>query len=335
MEAGALMRRRQFLAGLGGASAAWPLVARAQQGARLRRIGVLLSATESDPQAQRQLEAFRRGLLDLGWAEGRNIRIDARFPADDPERLRVMAAELVALNPDVLLTSGPTTVTALQRATRSVPIVFTQVNDPVGAGLVATLARPGGNITGFTPAEFSIGGKLLELLKEIAPGVKQVGVMLDPALTDQSGMWHAMSLAAPSTGVQLQQLTVQGNAGLEALIERFAAKPDGGLIVLANRTTIANRKLIVTLATKHRLPSMYSYRYFVSDGGLVSYGADLIDLYRRSASYVDRILKGEKPAELPVQQPDRYTLSINLKTAKALGLDVPLLLQQRADDVIE
>jgi putative tryptophan/tyrosine transport system substrate-binding protein len=327
------MRRREFIVALGGA-AVWPVFAWGQS-AEVKRVGVLISAIEDDPQVQRQLDAFRRGLLEFGWVEGRNIRIDARFPADDPERMRTQAAELVALKPDALLASGPTTVLALQRATRSVPIVFTQVNDPVGAGLVATLARPGGNVTGFTPAEFSIGGKLLELLKELAPRVRQVGAVLDPGLTDQIGMWHAMQTVAPSAEVQLRQLDVRDHTALDGMIDRFAAMPDGGLIVLANRTTIANRKLIILLAAKLRIPSMYSYRYFVSDGGLASYGTDLIDLYRRSASYVDRILKGEKPADLPVQQPNQYEFVVNLKTAKALGLDVPQSLLARADEVIE
>ncbi|HEY1475736.1 MAG TPA: ABC transporter substrate-binding protein [Pseudolabrys sp.] len=327
------MRRREFITLLGGV-AAWPLTARAQQ-TKVKRVGMLIATTEDDPQAQRQLEAFRRGLLELGWAEGRDIRFDARFPANDPERMGAQAAELVALKPDALLASGQTPVLALQRVTRSVPIVFTQVNDPVDTGLVATLARPGGNVTGFTPAEFSIGGKSLELLKELAPNMRQVGVVLDAGLTDQIGMWRTIVAAAPSAGVQLRQLVVQDHAALDGLIDNFAATSGSGLIVLANRTTILNRKLIVSLAAKHRLPSIYSYRYFVNDGGLASYGADLIDLYRRSASYVDRILKGEKPADLPVQQPNRYELVINLKTAKALGLTVPPSLLTRADEVIE
>jgi putative ABC transport system substrate-binding protein len=327
------VKRRAFIAGIGGA-VAWPLAVRAQQG-EIKRVGVLISAFKDDPQMERQVAAFRDGLRTLGWTEGRNLRIDARFPANDPVRMQTFAAELLALKPDVLLASGPTPVLALQRVANAVPIIFTQVNDPVGAGLVATLAHPGGNVTGFTPAEFSIGGKLLELLKEIAPGVEHVGVLLDPGLTDQTGMWQAMGTAAPSVGVQLRQLSVQNPSAIERTVNLLAAASKGGLIVLANRTTIAHRDLIIALAAKNYLPAIYSYRFFVADGGLASYGADLIDLYRRAATYVDRIFRGEKPADLPVQQPSKYEFVINLRTAKALGIDVPLFLQQRADEVIE
>jgi putative ABC transport system substrate-binding protein len=331
-----MIKRRDFITLFGGAAAAsaWPQPLGAQQ-AGLKRIGILISTSEDDPQMQRQTAAFRQGLQDLGWVEGRNVHIDARFPGSDPDHMRGFAAELVALKPDVLLASGPTPILALQRVTRSIPIVFTQVNDPVGAGLVGTLARPGGNVTGFTPAEFSIGGKLLELIKELAPGVGQIGALLDAALTEQTGMWQAMEAAAPSVGVRLRQLPVPDHTAVEAAINGFAAAPGGALIVIANRTTITHRKTIIALAAKHHLPAIYSYRYFVNDGGLASYGADLIDLYRRAASYVDRILKGEKPADLPVQQPNRYELVINLKTAKALGLEVPPTLLARADEVIE
>jgi putative ABC transport system substrate-binding protein len=330
------VRRREFIAGLGGA-AAWPLVARAQQPERMRRIGVLIPTSEDDSQTQRQLAAFHQGLLELGWIEGRNIRFDERFPANDRSRLQTFAAELVALKPDVLLASGQTSVTAFQRMTNSTPIVFTQVNDPVGAGIVATLARPGGNITGFTPSEFSIGAKMLEMIRVLVPGILQVGVLLDSNLTDQTGMWSAIELAAPFAGVQVQQLNVPDGSAINHTLGSFAAVSgsNGGVIVLANRTTIANRKLIIELAAKHRLPAIYSYRYFASDGGLVSYGPDLIGSYRRAASYVDRILKGENPADLPVQQPTQYDLVINLKTAKALGLEVPPSLLARADEVIE
>jgi putative ABC transport system substrate-binding protein len=328
------MKRREFITLLGGAAVAWPLTARAQQG-EIKRVGVLISTSKDDPQMERQIAAFRDGLRTLGWMEGHNLRIDARFPSDDPARMQTFAAELLALKPDALLASGPTPVLALQRVSRAVPIIFTQVNDPVGAGLVATLAHPGGNVTGFTPAEFSIGGKLLELLKEIAPSVVQVGVLLDPGLSDQIGMWHAMEVAAPSAGVQLLQLPVQDRNGIERSIDGLAATSRVGLIVLANRTNIAQRHLIIALAAKHRLPSIYSYRYFVDDGGLVAYGADLIDLYKRAATYVDRIFRGEKPADLPVQQPSKYEFVINLRTAKALGLEVPLFMQQRADEVID
>jgi putative ABC transport system substrate-binding protein len=330
------LKRRDFITLLAGATASvgCPLVTWAQQ-AEIRRIGVLISATEDDLQMQSQISAFHQGLRELGWVEGRNVHIDARFPANDPDRLRSFAAELVGLRPDVLLASGPTTVLALQRVAGAAPIVFTQVNDPVGAGIVATLAHPGGNVTGFTPAEFSIGGKLLEVLKELAPGTAQVGVLLDTGLTDQTGMWSAMEMAAPIAGVRVQQLGAPEGPAIERAIAAFASGSNGGLIVLANRTTIAYRKLIIELAAKYRLPSIYSYRYFADDGGLASYGADLTGLYRRAASYVDRILKGEKPADLPVQQPTQYEFVINLKTAKALGLTVPATLLARADEVIE
>ena len=268
--------------------------------------------------------------------EGQNVRIDFRFLGDEPNRLKAYAAELVALKPDALLASGPTEVVALQQEATTIPIVFTQVNDPVGAGLVKTLARPGGSATGFTPTEFSIGGKMLEVLRDLVPDVKQVGVVLDPKLSDQTGMQSAMEAVALRLGLRLQQLGVPDDpADIENPISSFAHHQNGGLIVLANRNTILHRKLIIAAAAKHRLPTIYSYRYFVEDGGLASYGADLLGLYKRAASYVDRILKGERPADLPVQQPTQYELIINMKTAKALGLDVPPTLLARADEVIE
>jgi putative ABC transport system substrate-binding protein len=328
------VKRREFITLLGGV-VAWPLTARAQQGERIRRIGVLISATGDDPQLQRQLAAFQEGLRELGWTEGRNVRVETRLTAADPDRLKAYAAELVALQPDALVASGPTPVLALQQRTRTVPIIFAQVNDPVGSGLVASLPRPGGNVTGFTPAEFSIGGKMLEVLKELSPGAQRFGAVLDETLTDQLGMWRAMQSVAPTIGAQVQQLGVRSPAEIEPAITEFARSPNGALTVVANRITIVHRKYIIALAARHRLPAIYSYRYFVADGGLVSYGADLIGLYRRVASYVDRILKGEKPADLPVQQPTKYELVINLKTAKTLGLDVPPTLLARADEVIE
>jgi putative ABC transport system substrate-binding protein len=333
------VRRREFITLLGGAAAVpaihWPRVARAQQADRMRRIGILISTAEDDPQMRRQIDAFRGGLREFGWIEGRNIRIDERFAADDPDRMRAFAAELIALRPDAVLASGPTPVLAIQREARSVPIVFAQVNDPVDAGLVATLARPGGHVTGFTPAEFSIGGKLLEVLKDLAPAIASVGAILDARLADQTGMWQSMQAVAQSLGVRLQQLGVPGPDEIEQVIGSFARDSNAGLIVLANRVTITHRKLIIAAAARHRLPAIFSYRYFVADGGLVSYGVDLIGLYRRTASYVDRILKGENPGDLPVQQPTQYELVINLKTAKALGLIVPPTLLARTDEVIE
>jgi putative ABC transport system substrate-binding protein len=268
--------------------------------------------------------------------EGQNVHIDFRFLGDQPNRLKTYAAELVALKPDALLASGPTAVVALQQEAITRPIVFAQVNDPVGAGLVKTLARPGGNVTGFTPAEFSIGGKMLEVLRDLASDVKQAGVILDEKLSDQTGMWMAMEAVALSLGLRLQQLGVPDDpADIENPIGSFARNQKGGLIVLANRNTILHRKRIIAAAAKHHLPTIYFYHFFVEDGGLACYGADLLGLYKRAASYVDRILKGERPADLPVQQPTKYELAINLKTAKALGLTVPPTLLARADEVIE
>jgi ABC-type uncharacterized transport system substrate-binding protein len=329
------MRRRQVITLLGGAAAAWPLAARAQQGGRMRRVGVLVSNAEDDPQVQRQLAAFQRGLAELGWIEGRNVQIDRRFAVDDQSRVQAFASELIGLKPDVILASGPTTVSAVQRETRTIPVVFAQINDPLGAGVVTSLARPGGNITGFTPTEFSVGGKWLGLLKEIAPEVAQAGAILDTGLSDQVGMWRAMEAAAPPLRMRVVQLAMPSPAEIESAIDGFAREPNGGLIVLANRTTIVHRERIIAMAAKHRLPAVYAYDYFVADGGLASYGANLVDLYRQTASYVDRILKGEKPGDLPVQQPTKYELAINLKTAKALGLTVPPNLLATADEVVE
>ena len=332
----AAIKRREFISLLGGAAAAWPLAARAQQHEQMRRVGVLISSTGNDPQGRRQIAAFQQGLQELGWMEGQNVRIDFRFLGDEPNRLKAYAAELVALKPDALLASGQTEVVALQQEAITIPIVFTQVNDPVGAGLVKTLARPGGSATGFTPTEFSIGGKMLEVLRDLVPDVKQVAVVLDPKLSDQTGMQSAMEAVALRLGLRLQQLGVPDDpADIENPISSFARHQNGGLIVLANRNTTLHRKLIIAAAAKHRLPTIYSYRYFVEDGGLASYGADLLGLYKRAASYVDRILKGERPADLPVQQPTQYELIINMKTAKALDLDVPPTLLARADEVIE
>jgi putative ABC transport system substrate-binding protein len=330
------MKRREFIALLGGAAVAWPIAGVAQeQPERMRRVGVLISSTEDDPQVRRQTAAFQQ-VLELGWMEGRNVRIDFRFLGEEPNRLKTYAAELVALKPDAVLASGPTAVVALQQESITLPIVFTQVNDPVGAGLVETLARPGRNVTGFTPTEFSIAGKMLEMLRDLTSDVGQVGVILDAKLSDQIGMWLAMDAVAQSLGLRLQQLGVpEPPADIENSIGSFARAQNRALIVLANRNTIVRRKLIIAAAAKHRLPAMYSYRYFVEDGGLASYGADLVELYKRAASYVDRILRGEKPADLPVQQPTKYELVINLKAARALGLEVPPTLLARADEVIE
>jgi putative ABC transport system substrate-binding protein len=327
------LKRRQFITLLGGA-AAWPFAARAQQD-RTRRIGVLISTTEDDPQTQREMAAFQQGLSQLGWREGDNIRIDRRFHSDDTGRMRSYAAELIALQPDVILCSGPTPGMAVQRQNGAIPIVFTKVNDPVDAGVVASLAHPGGSVTGLTPAEFSVAGKMLEVLKEVAPGMQRVGVLLDTMLTDQIGMWNAMQAGAPSIGVQVKQLSLRDLPDIEHVIANFADNRNAGLAILANRTTISHRMPIIALAAHYRLPAVYAYRFFVTDGGLVSYGADVIDIYRRAASYVDRILRGAKPADLPVMQPAKYDLAINLRTAKALGVEIPPTMLTRADEVIE
>jgi putative tryptophan/tyrosine transport system substrate-binding protein len=326
--------RREFITLLGGA-AAWPLAANAQQAERMRRIGVLMNLTAEDPESPARLAAFAQGLADLGWTIGRNLRIDYRWAGGDPERIRKDAEELVALTPDLILSSGTPTVAALQKATRSVPIVFAQVVDPVGSGIVETLARPGGNITGFSVFEYGISGKWLELLKEIAPGVTRAAILRDLALASGSGQLGALQSMAPLLGVELRPMGVGDAAAIERAIVAFARSPNGGLIVTASTLALTQRGLITKLAAEHRLPAVYHSSYYVSSGGLISYGPNSIDPFRRAAGYVDRILKGEKPANLPVQAPTKYELVINLKTAKALGIEVPATLLARADEVIE
>jgi len=328
------MKRRQFITILGGA-AAWPLAARAQQSERMRRIGVLMNLAADDPEAQVRLAAFHQGLQELGWTVGRNLRIDTRWGAGDADRYRRYSTELVALAPDVILAASGAIVPWLLQATRSVPIVFAQVPDPVGAGFVESLAHPGGNITGFTNFEFSIGGKLLELLKEIAPRVTRAAVLRDAADPAGVGQWGAIQTAAPSLGLELRVVDVRDAGEIERGITTFARGSNGGMIVTGSAPTAIHRDLIITLAARHRLPSVYAYRYHATSGGLISYGPETIDQYRRAAGYVDRIFRGEKPADLPVQAPTKYELVINLKTAKALGLDVPPTLLARADEVIE
>jgi putative ABC transport system substrate-binding protein len=333
------MRRRAFISLLGGAAAApamlWPLAARAQQPDRTRRIGVLMSLTADDPEGQVRLTAFLQGLQQLGWTDGRNLRIDSRWGAGNADLLHRYATELVALAPDVILASGTSTMGPLLRATRTVPIVFTQVTDPVGAGFVDSLARPGGNATGFTLSEYGISGKWLELLKEIAPRVTRVAVLRDPDMAAGSGQLGAIQSVAPSFGVELSPVNVRDAPEIERAVAAFARSSNGGMIVSASGLAIVHRDLIITLAARHRLPAVYFARYFVTGGGLISYGSDNIDPHRRAAGYVDRILKGEKPADLPVQAPTKYELVINLNTAKVLGLDVPPMLLARADEVIE
>ena len=316
------MKRREFITLLGGAAAAWPLAARAQ-GERTRRIGVLMNLTADDPESPARLAAFAQGLADLGWTIGRNLRIDYRWAAGDPERIRRDADELVALAPDLILSSGTPTVAALHKATRSVPIVFAQVVDPVGNGFVETLARPGGNITGFSVFEYGISGKWLELLKEIAPSVTRAAILRDLALASGSGQFGALQSVAPSLGVELSPVDVGDAGAMERAVVAFARSPNGGLIVTASTLAVIHRELITRLAAEHRLPAVYHSSYYITSGGLISYGPNSIDPFRRAASYVDRILKGEKPGELPVQAPTKYDLVINLKTAKALGLEVP------------
>jgi putative ABC transport system substrate-binding protein len=327
--------RRKLLTALAGASA-WPIAARAQQRERIRRIGVLSNLTADDPEAQARNAAFLQALAQLGWTDGRNVRIDFRWGAADAERNHRYASELVALGPDVLLATGSPTLEPLQRATRNIPIIFLQVADPVGAGLIASLAHPGGNITGFTNYDYGMTAKWVELLKEIAPRVTRALVPRDVNATG-IGQFAAIEAVAPLLGLQLSPANVRDEAEFEHAIAQFAqgSKGDHGLIVAASGWTIVHRQLIVALAARHKLPAVYPVRFFVTDGGLIAYAADTIDPYRRAAGYVDRILKGENPADLPVQAPTKYELAINLKTAKALGLDVPPMLLARADEVIE
>jgi len=328
------MKRRAFLALLGGA-ATWPLAARAQQPDRMRRIGVLVNLASDDAEAQARLAAFHQGLQQLGWTVGRNVQIDYRWGAGNADRIRKFAAELVALAPDVILSTGSPSVAALQQATRTVPVVFVTVVDPVSSGFVDSLARPGGNITGFALYEYSISGKWLALLKEIAPGMTRAAVIRDPAITAGGGQLGVIQAVAPLVGAEVSPVNVRDAGEIERAITAFARSPNGGLIITGSTLAAVHRDLIVTLAAQHKLPAVYPYRYFVVAGGLISYGPGLVDQYRDAARYVDRILKGEKPADLPVQAPTKYELVINLKTARTLGLTVPPTLLARADEVIE
>jgi putative tryptophan/tyrosine transport system substrate-binding protein len=329
------MKRREFIALLGGATATWPHAARAQQRERMRRIGVLSTLPADDPEATARTAAFLQTLQEFGWTDGRNVRIDIRWGAGDPERIRKYVAELVALKPDVILATGASTVGPLQRATRTVPIVFVQVTDPVGAGLVESLARPGGNATGFALFEYSTSGKWLELLNQIAPRVTRAAVLRDQTSQTGLGQFAAIQSAAPPLGIELRPVGVRDAGEIERGITALAQTSNGGLIATTGAYALVHRELILALAGRHMLPAVYPYRSLVTDGGLISYAPDTIDPYRRAAGYVDRILKGEKPADLPVQAPTKYQLVINLKTAKALGLEVPPTLLARADEVIE
>jgi putative tryptophan/tyrosine transport system substrate-binding protein len=330
------MRRREFIITLlGGAAAGWPLAAHAQQPDRAKRIGALMSTAAEDPEGQARMTAFQQKLQQLGWIDGGNVRIDARWSASDAERMRKGAEELVALSPDVILAAGGSVVGPLLRATRAVPVVFTQTPDPVGAGFVESLSRPGGNATGFTQFEYGISSKWLDLLKEVAPRVTRAAVLRDSTIPEGIGQFAVLQAVAPSLGVDLRPIDVRDAPEIERAVATFAPSLNGGLIVPGSATAAFHRNLIISLAAQHKLPAVYNNRFFVATGGLVSYGPDFIDQYRRAAGYVDRILKGEKPADLPMQAPTKYELVINLKTAKALGLTVLPSVLARADEVIE
>jgi ABC-type uncharacterized transport system substrate-binding protein len=330
------MRRREFVTLLGGAAVASPLAARAQQPGRVRRLGVMVSGpSEADAEGQARVAALKLGLLERGWVEGRNLKIDYRWPGADTGRMRVYAAELVGLNPDVIFAAPSGALAEVQRVTRTIPVVFVQVSDPVGAGFVASLAHPGGNITGFASFEFGVGAKWLELLKQIAPSAAHVAVIYDPATPNATGFLPLIEAASRSSGVDVFAHSVHSAAEIESVITAFAAGPNGGIIAIPSALITAQRNLIISLANRYSLPSVFAFRYYAEAGGLVSYGVDNIDLYRRSAAYVDRILKGEKPGDLPVQEATKFQLVINLKTAKALGLTLPPALLATADEVIE
>jgi ABC-type uncharacterized transport system substrate-binding protein len=329
------MIRREFITLLRGAAVAWPLGARAQQGERMRRIGVLLPAAADDAEFQARVGAFLQGLQQSSWIIGRNARIDMRWASANAADIRRHAAELATLAPDVILAHGASAVGPMLQATRTVPIVFVVVGDPVGAGFVDSLARPGGNATGFMNFEYSMGGKWLELLKQLAPGVTRVAVLRDPATPTGIGQFGVIQTAAPTLGVEVNPINIRDAPEIERAVAAFAYSPNGGLILTGSGLANVHRDLIITLAAGHKLPAVYFERNFVAAGGLMSYGPEILDQYRRAASYVDRILKGEKPADMPVQAPTTYELTINLKAAKALGLEIPPSLLARADEVIE
>jgi putative ABC transport system substrate-binding protein len=332
------IRRREFILLGGGAAAAWPLAGRGQQGERMRRVGVIMAMRESDPQGQLNVEAFQQGLLTLGLADGRNMKIDYRFGANEASTIRSAVADILALTPDVVLTHGTAVTTVLKQQTRTVPVVFTVVSDPLGSGFVESFARPGGNLTGFTNfLEPSFGTKWVQFLNEIAPGVKRVAIMFNPEPGAGGGLYFVQpaEAAAVSLAKTPVRLLVRSAADVERTLEAFAREPGGGLITPPDRTTNNHRELIVALAARYRLPAVHPYRFYLTSGGLMSYGIDYADVFRRAASYVDRILRGEKPGELPVQAPTKFELVINLKTAKALGLEIPPTVLARADEVIE
>jgi putative tryptophan/tyrosine transport system substrate-binding protein len=329
------MRRREFITLLGGAAVAWPVAARGQQPGAMPRIGLLSVFAESDPEGQALIKELMQGLQELGWVNGRNVRIDFRFGGVDAAHISTLATELIELRPDVVLAAGALAATALRQQTLSIPIVFVQVVDPVSTGFVTNLARPEGNITGFTNFEFSVGGKWLQLLKECAPSVDRIAVVFDPANPTWAAYLRTIEAAAPSFGVRLIPAGVRDAAEITQRLATFARDPNGALVVLPSPVTVRHRETIIVAAAQHRLPTIYPYRFFTVDGGLMSYSSDVLDQYRRAASYVDRILRGAKVAELPVQQPIKYELTINVKTVKTLGLTIPDSLLARADEVIE
>ena len=329
------MRRRKFIALLGGVAVSWPLAARAQQGERMRRIGIMPPTSETDPETQARLAAFRQGLEQFGWKQGRNIRFEYRWPVGDAELIKKHAAELVALGPDLILVGITPGVQALKRETRTIPIIFANVADPVGSGLVPSLAKPDGNVTGFTAVEYAIVGKWLELLKEITPGTERVALIGNPEVIFTKSFMRSLEAVAPSFGVKPVAAEVRGVVDIERAVDAFAREPRGGLLMVPEFTASMHRELIFRLAVRYRLPAVHPFRFFVVDGGLASYGPDQVDQYRRAAGYADRILRGAMPSDLPVQAPTKFDLVINLKTAKALGLDVPPTLLARADEVIE
>jgi putative ABC transport system substrate-binding protein len=329
------MKRREFIAGIGSAAGAWPILAHAQQGEQVRRIGALMPRAASDPVAQLRVAAFEAGLRGLGWAQGRNLHIDYRWAPVEANMLRT-AADLVGSAPDLILASTTPATIALHDQTHTLPIVFVQVTDPLGQGFVSSLARPGGNLTGFTSFEFSMGSKLLQMLKEVSPVVKRVAVIFNPVTAPFAGLfWQPIQAAAFSLAVEPIQTQVRDADEIERAIDRFGREPNGGLMVLPDTSTLTHRELIIALAARHRQPAVYPYRYFAGSGSLMSYGNDVGDAYRRVADYVDRILRGTKPGELPVLQPTKFEFAINLKTAKGLGLTIPLNLLALADEVIE
>jgi len=329
------VKRRAFITLIGGAAVGWPLAARAQQPERVRRIGVLIGAIESDPESQARIVAFKEGLQALGWTDGRNVHIDYRFSSADLDLTRKYAAELVGLTPDVILANSPLVLRTLRQQTSTIPIVFALVVDPVGEGFINSLAQPGGNITGFTSLEYPMSGKWLEVLKEISPNVRRVGAINQAENVTGAGYLRALESAALTMGVQLIAAHVRDAAEIERAIAAMASQSDGGLIILPSPLALVNREMIVKLAIQHRLPAVYPFRYFVASGGLMSYGVDTVEVFRRSALYFDRILKGEQPAALPVQQPTKFELVVNLKAAKALGLTIPTSLLVAAEEVIE